>query len=109
MCIALEPFLLQLCFHRLCALRVGAEHGTAKGSAKAWDHNALIHNVWLQALQQHFSLWVYRVPTDDNLSDLPSRGEYELLQEIGAVWHDPYIAEIYLSDVSSQVASATMR
>ena len=103
------PFVTVMCPQPCCTLRVGAEHGTAKGSAKAWDHNALIHNVWLQALQQHFSLWVYRVPTDDNLSDLPSRGEYELLHEIGAVWHDPYIAEIYLSDVSSQVASATMR
>ena len=90
----------------LCVF-AGAKHGTAKSSAKAFDHNALIHNVWMQALEQHFGLWVYRVPTDDNLSDLPSRGEYELLKEIGAVWHEPCMAELYLSDVPTQVASAT--
>ena len=105
----------------MCFVVSGAEHGTAKGSARAFDHNALIHSVWMQAhalsqnvccahalsqnvcvwmqaLLQHFALWVYRVPTDDNLSDLPSRGEYELIHELGAVWHDPCIAELYLHD-----------
>ena len=82
----------------MCFVVSGAEHGTAKGSARAFDHNALIHNVWMQALLHHFALWVYRVPTDDNLSDLPSRCEYELIHELGAVWHDPCIAELYLHD-----------
>ena len=82
----------------MCFVVSGAEHGTAKGSARAFDHNALIHSVWMQALLQHFALWVYRVPTDDNLSDLPSRGEYELIHELGAVWHDPCIAQLYLHD-----------
>ena len=81
-------------------LLVGAEHGTAKGSARAFDHNALIHSVWMQALIQRFQLWVYRVPTDDNLSDLPSRGEYAILSELGAVWHEPSMASLHLVDWS---------
>ena len=87
---------------RYCFVLTGAELGTVKGSAKAFDHNALIHNVWMQALVQRFELWVYRVPTDDNLSDLPSRGEYALLHEMGAVWQEPCIAQMYLEAASSR-------
>ena len=86
---------------RICFEFAGAELGTVKGSAKAFDHNALIHNVWMQALVQRFELWVYRVPTDDNLSDLPSRGEYALLDEMGAVWQEPCIAQMYLEESAS--------
>ena len=97
-CVAL-PERCDLVRQRFCfCVLAGAEHSTAKGSARAFDHNSLIHNVWMQALVQRFSLWVYGVPTDDNLSDLPSRGEYELLHELGAVWHDPSIAAMYLDD-----------
>ena len=78
----------------------GAEHGTAKGSARAFDHNALVHSVWMQALMQRFQLWAYRVPTDDNLSDLPSRNEYGILRELEAVWHEPCMASLYLEDWS---------
>lgn len=54
---------------------------------------------------QRFRIWVQRVPTEDNLADLPSRGEYELLDEIGAVYHKPCIANLYLEE-SSSAASA---
>ena len=54
----------------------------------------------MQALMQRFQLWVYRVPTDDNLSDLPSRNEYGILRELEAVWHEPCMASLYLEDWS---------
>ena len=39
-------------------------------------------------------LWIDRVPSDDNLSDLPSREEYELLYSMGAVWREPVIPDL---------------
>ena len=75
---------------------LGAEKGTARGSSRAFDHNRLIHAIWTQCLRQSISLWVQRVPTDDNLADLPSRSCYKLLAELGAVWRDPQLANLYL-------------
>jgi hypothetical protein len=76
---------------------LGAERSTAKGSAKAWDHNCLVHSIWTQAFLQKFHIWVERVPTDDNVADLPSRMQYQLLQEIGSVWRQPRIADMYVT------------
>jgi hypothetical protein len=61
---------------------VGDERALACGAAKAQDHNRLIHAMWTQALQLKLSLWTYRVPTKDNIADLPSREEYALLQQV---------------------------
>ena len=72
----------------------GAEAATRKGSCRADDHNALIHEIWSIALTYGMNLWLDRVPSDDNLSDLPSREEYALLEEIGAVWRPPLIPEL---------------
>ena len=44
-------------------------------------------------------VWVERVPTDDNISDLPSRFEYDMLNELGAVWRAPGIAKLMLEDM----------
>ena len=51
----------------------GAEKCTAKGAARSFDHNALVHSMWCQALLQRFYLWVKRVPSDANIADAPSR------------------------------------
>lgn len=77
----------------------GAEHATAKGSSRAWDHNQLVHAIWLQALLQRFHLWVIRVPTEDNVADLPSRSEYQLLYDMDGEWRDPTIADLYLQGI----------
>jgi len=76
----------------------GAEGATRKGTAKAWDHCQIIHEIWTMALQSGIHLWLERVPTDDNVSDLPSRQEYSLLQEMGSVWREPVIASMFLAD-----------
>lgn len=78
----------------------GAEAATRKGAAKAWDHCQVIHEVWTQALVNHTYLWIERVPSDDNLSDLPSRGEHALLAgRLGAQWRKPVIAPLFLDVV----------
>ena len=56
-----------------CYVQRAAQRRVQRGPS---DHNALIHCVWTQALLQRFRLWVQRVPTEDNLSDLPSRFDY---------------------------------
>ena len=71
----------------------GAEAATVKGAAKAWDHNQVIHEVWYQALENRTWLWIERVPSDDNVADLPSREEYQLLQDLSAAWRAPLVAK----------------
>ena len=53
----------------------GAEGATRKGSAKAWDHCRLVHELWLHALQNRTHVWMERVASHDNISDSPSRWE----------------------------------
>ena len=72
----------------------GAEATTQKGSSRAEDHNSLVHEIWTLALMHGIGLWIDRVPSDDNLSDLPSREEYELLYSMGAVWREPAIPDL---------------
>ncbi len=74
----------------------GAEGATRKGSAKSWDHCSLIHQIWTLALVNHTHLWVGRVPSKANISDLPSREEYRLLQEMGALWREPVLAQLFM-------------
>ena len=75
----------------------GAEATTAKGSARAFDHNALVHEIWSHALRHNFHLWVERVPSKFNIADSPSRFRYKILEDIKAKWRRPVLAEVYLS------------
>ena len=74
----------------------GAEASTIKGSSRAFDHNQLVHEIWSFALSHKVRLWVMRVPSDDNISDSPSRFDYELLEEIGAEWRSPVMLDLRL-------------
>ena len=95
---------------------VGAEKSTAKGSANAFDHNRLVHEIWTMALLHRQSLaqarargprlgtsiacrirlWIMRVPTKDNIADAPSRFSYELLEELDGQWRTPVVADVCL-------------
>ena len=70
----------------------GAEAAARKGSAKQFDWCKIIHGIWSLAFHGRFGLWISRVPTDDNIADLPSREEYDLLFKLGAQWWEPQIA-----------------
>ena len=74
----------------------GAEATANKGSAKAFDHNMLQHAIWSHVLTHGIHLWIERVPSKENISDLPSRFEYGLLEELYAVWREPVMADLYL-------------
>ena len=74
----------------------GAEGSTTKGSAKASDQNQLVHEIWTLALKLRIGLWIERVPSKDNLSDSPSRYEYDVLEMLRATWIWPKMPEIEL-------------
>lgn len=76
----------------------GAEVSTRKGSAKQFDLCRIIHEIWSLALCGGFGLWIERVPTDENIADLPSREDYELLRKLDAQWWEPKIVEFDASE-----------
>ena len=51
---------------------------------QAADHNLLTHAFWLAARRYQWQIWLERVESKLNLSDLPSRESYELLAKLGA-------------------------
>ena len=62
-----------------------------------------MHGIWAQAVQNHTYMWIERVSSENNISDLPSREKYELLEELGAVWRAPVVTELFLSGVSNSI------
>lgn len=40
-------------------------------------------------------VWVERVPTDDNIADLPSREAYNLMYELEGEWREPRICSLF--------------
>ena len=67
----------------------GAQHTTAAGRARVFDHTMLIHSIWTLALEASISLYVSRVPTKENIADDPSRERYWLLDQMGAQAVEP--------------------
>ena len=80
-------------------LLVCVQAAARKGAAKCWDHCQIVHDIWTHALLNRSFLWIERVNTHDNISDLPSREKYELMEEIGAKWRKPAISQMFLEDV----------
>ena len=69
---------------RIWSDNTGAESCTRKGSARSFDHACLVHSMWLHAACLGCNLRVDRVPTAENIADLPSREDYTLLASLGA-------------------------
>ena len=55
-----------------------------RGTARSWDHAQLVHAQWLQLALMGSQVHVLRVATDDNIADLPSRGEFNVLRAVQA-------------------------
>ena len=73
----------------------GGEHALAAGAAKSDDHNVLIHSMWMVAMKLGLWLWVERDGKKDNITDLPSRESYDLLEKLGASWVPPKLSEAF--------------
>ena len=95
--LGLSTFEELLAGRRICIWsdNVGSERGVHKGVAKAWDHAQIIHCIWTHAVHLRAHLHVERVPTEENIADLPSRCEYKLLEDMNAVWCAPRLADKY--------------
>ena len=65
------------------------------GATKQFDQNSLIHAIWHRLAQLRVHVWVERVPTKQNIADLPSRESYELLHRIGALRVPPVLDEAF--------------
>jgi hypothetical protein len=61
---------------------VGGERALAAGAARSADHDRMIHGVWMMAMRLGLTLWTERVPTKDNIADLPSRESYSLMEQV---------------------------
>lgn len=72
-----------------------AEGVTRRGSARCFDHNSLAHAFWTTAMEEGWQVWIDRVPTKDNIADLPSRECYDLLGRLGAERVAPRFASIW--------------
>ena len=77
-----------------------SECATRRGSAKAWDHNQIVHSLWTKAAALKCYMRVDRVPTELNISDLPSRMEYKLLQLMGTQFVEPELDEMFWSETA---------
>ena len=78
----------------------GAEAAVRQGSAKSWDHCEIVHDIWSLALMNRTFIWVERVCSKENLSDCPSRLDYELLQQLGAEWRAPVMVQSFVDGFS---------
>ena len=81
---------------RIWTDNVGCELSIKRGSSKREDHNLMVHAIWLMCARKDMTIWLERVPTDDNISDCPSRQDYRLLQQLGAVWAEPKMEKAFL-------------
>ena len=76
----------------------GSEWAVRRGSAKAWDHNEVVHAIWVKAAALRCHMRVDRVPTELNIADLPSRFSYDLLREIHATYVPPVLDEFFWNE-----------
>ena len=80
---------------RVWSDNTGSESAVRKGKAKAFDHGCIAHCIWLAAAELGIELRIDRVPTASNIADLPSRREYDWLNEMRAVWIKPLLRRCF--------------
>ena len=106
----------------------GAQYTTQKGVARTFDHTCLVHGIWystlpvcklfvhpscircrMRALELGLGLYVSRVPTHENLSDNPSREEYDVLRRMKAVYVEPHLSHHFRRALSWEALSIRQR
>ena len=80
---------------RVWSDNTGSENSTRRGSARAWDHNQIVHAIWVKAAMLGCHMIVDRVPTKDNIADLPSREQYKLLELMGTQRVEPFLDSMF--------------
>ena len=80
---------------RVWSDNTGSENSMRRGSARAWDHNQIVHAIWVKAAMLGCHMIVDRVPTKDNIADLPSREQYKLLELMGTQRVEPFLDSMF--------------
>jgi hypothetical protein len=62
--------------------------GLVGGYSPAADSCAIVHAFYVLAAQMRPRTWFSFVYSEDNIADLPSRGEFGMLRDLGAEWRD---------------------
>ena len=60
-----------------------------KGYSPLTDSAAIVGDYWLLAAQHKLSIYIDRVASKANISDGPSRNDFELLQSLQGIWTHP--------------------
>jgi hypothetical protein len=76
----------------------GSEVAVRKGTAVRMDHAQLVHSMWLQLVELEVEVFVVRVKSGDNIADLPSRGDFNFLNDMQAKWAEPVLSTVYHKD-----------
>jgi hypothetical protein len=63
----------------------GAEGAVARGGSVQPDHNGIVHQIWTFAYSCFMNPWFARVPSDDNVSDGPTRADHRVVRALGAL------------------------
>jgi hypothetical protein len=69
----------------------GCRGSMSSGRARAVDHNLIVHLIWRECFRGCMSPWFSRVPSDDNVSDGPTRGEFRVADALGCC---PVLAQV---------------
>ena len=67
---------------RIYTDNVGGKCALRKQTAKAADHNRLVHRIWAVAAEMGIGLWFERVPSAENIADGPTRPNEEIEMSI---------------------------
>ena len=73
----------------------GSEWCAKRGTARAWDHARIVHMIWKLLAMERVDAWFDRVPTSDNIADLPSRESYGLVEQLGGQWTKPVLHDSF--------------
>ena len=73
----------------------GSEMALRRGSARSYDHAQLVHAQWTFIAKAGIAVHVQRIASDDNIADLPSRGELQWMASRGVSEIEPKLAEVF--------------
>ena len=62
----------------------GGAFSVIRGGSAQQDHNCLVHRFWCLCYEHAIHPWIARVPSEDNISDGPTRGDLAVVTIIGA-------------------------
>ena len=63
----------------------GCKGSITSGRARECDHNFIVHMIWQACYEFTMNPWFSRVPTDENISDGPTRSDHSVVAALGCL------------------------